>query len=449
MRLVARIFFLLVLVGVPACVGAGILFYKQWHGRGPLAVDSSIVIEKGTRVVAIAKKLEEAGVVEDWRLFYLGVHLFANGRPLRSGEYRFVSGTSEEQVMRMMLSGATVERRLTIPEGLTSQQVLRLVSSAQGLIGDVPPELPGEGRLLPETYFYSWGETRVTMVNRMADKMQQALRKLWAQRASDLPINSMDKAVVLASIVEKETVSATERSHIAGVFFNRLRRGMPLQSDPTVIYAVTNGSGPLGRDISMADLQIKSPYNTYYTKGLPPAPICNPGLAAIEAVLHPMATMDFYFVADGTGGHAFARTLAEHNRNVAAWRKLLADTQAASMAATQAAEAAAGQALPGQTTPASPTGALPPAGVGMAPVFTPPRPSATGPTTLTLPAATPAPAAASTVSAAKPATAKPTMVKPAMAKPAMAKPATGLATGAPATAAAPYAPAAPAGPPIQ
>src|SRR5262249_47781696 len=200
MRHLVRIFFLLVLVGVPACVGAGILFYKQWHGRGPLTVDSSIVIEKGTRVVAIAKKLEEAGVVEDWRLFYLGVHLFANSKPLRSGEYRFASGTSEEQVMRMMLSGATVERRLTIPEGLTTRQVLKLVGAAEGLIGDVPPDLPGEGRLLPETYFYSWGETRAAMVNRMTDKMQQALQKLWAQRASGLPIGSMDKALVLASI---------------------------------------------------------------------------------------------------------------------------------------------------------------------------------------------------------------------------------------------------------
>lgn len=154
--------------------------------------------------------------------------------------------------------------------------------------------------------------------------MRKAVAKLWPERAAGLPYDSVDEALVLASIVEKETSIPAERARIAGVFVNRLRRGMPLQSDPTVIYAVMNGQGPLGRDISSGDLQVKNPYNTYLFKGLPPGPICNPGLAAIQAVLHPMATQDLYFVADGSGGHAFAQTLAEHNRNVAAYRKYLA-----------------------------------------------------------------------------------------------------------------------------
>jgi UPF0755 protein len=322
MRRLVRILFLLVLVGSIVTVGGGVLFYKQWHGRGPLAVDATVVIENGTSVATIGSQLEEAGVVEDYRLFVLGVHLFSNGRPLRAGEYKFGAGMSEEQVMRMLLSGATVARRITVPEGYTTAQILRLVTSAEGLVGELPPDLPGEGRLLPETYFYTRGETRFTMINRMSEAMQQAIQKLWAQRAADLPYDTIDKALVLASIVEKETSSPTERAHIAGVFVNRLRHRMPLQSDPTVIYAVTNGSGPLGRAISSVDLQVKSPYNSYLFKGLPPGPICNPGLAAIQAVLHPLATKDLYFVADGTGGHAFAATLAEHNKNVAAWRKI-------------------------------------------------------------------------------------------------------------------------------
>jgi UPF0755 protein len=347
MRHIVRTLFFLVLLGLTASVGAGILFYKQWHGRGPLTVDARVLIDSGTDTITISRKLEEAGVVEDWRLFVAGVHLFANGRKLRAGEYRFGAGMSEEQVMRMLLSGATVARRITVPEGFTTAQVLKIVSSAEGLIGDLPPEPPGEGRLMPDTYFYTWGEKRFTMVNRMAEAMDRALQKLWDQRAANLPFDSMEKALVLASIVEKETSLPTERAHIAGVFVNRLRHRMPLQSDPTVIYAVTDGKGPLGRTISSADLQLKSPYNTYLVKTLPPGPICNPGLASIQAVLHPLATKDLYFVADGSGGHAFASTLAEHNRNVSAWRKYQTD-----VANDQANEAAAAAVA------ADPTGLL-------------------------------------------------------------------------------------------
>ena len=388
MRRLVRILLLLVLVGLIVSVGAGVLFYKQWHGRGPLAVDATVVIDKGTSVGTIGRQLEEAGVVEDYRLFFLGVHLFSGGRPLRAGEYKFGAGMSEEQVMRMLLSGATVARRITVPEGYTTAQILQLVSSAEGLVGELPPDTPGEGRLLPETYFYTRGETRFTMINRMADGMQQALQKLWAQRAPDLPYDSIDKALVLASIVEKETSSPNERAHIAGVFVNRLRHGMPLQSDPTVIYAVTNGSGPLGRPISSADLQVKSPYNSYLFKGMPPGPICNPGLAAIQAVLHPLATKDLYFVADGTGGHAFAATLAEHNKNVAAWRKIEALAPAdqtntggtgTAIAADPAAPPTGSDSAPG-ANPASTLGATTPGPTNGSAAPSAPAGGATGPT---------------------------------------------------------------------
>ncbi|HSY86619.1 MAG TPA: endolytic transglycosylase MltG [Verrucomicrobiae bacterium] len=357
MRHLVRIFFLLVLLLLAASAGAGLLFYKAWHSPGPLSADATIVIDPGSHTTDIGRELQDAGVVADWRLFVVGVKLFANGRPLRAGEYKFGAGLSPEQVMRMLISGATYARRVTVPEGYTTAQAMRLVASAEGLVGDPPPELPGEGRLLPETYFYTRGETRVVMVNRMAEAMRQALAKLWPERATDLPYDSIDQALVLASIVEKETSLPTERAHIAGVFVNRLRRGMLLQSDPTIIYVVANGQGPLGREISSSDLQVKNPYNTYLFKGLPPGPICNPGLAAIQAVLHPMATDDLYFVADGRGGHAFAETLAQHNRNVAAYRKLMAQ-----QAADQAP--AAGDVPPAmaQTPPAAgsePTGAVP------------------------------------------------------------------------------------------
>jgi UPF0755 protein len=351
-----RLFFVLLLLGLFATTGGGYLFWKEWHGRGPLAVDATVIILPGSKVTTIARQLEDAGVVEDHRLFTLGVRLFSDGRVMRAGEYRFGAGMSQEQVMRMILSGATVARRITVPEGFTTAQVLRMVGSAEGLVGDLPPDLPGEGRLLPETYFYTWGETRFTMVNRMVEGMQQGLTKLWAERAPGLPYDTPEKALVLASIVEKETAQPTERAHIAGVFINRLRKGMMLQSDPTVIYALTNGDGPLGRPLTGTDLQVKSPFNTYMFKGLPPSPICDPGLAAIEAVLHPQSTKDMYFVADGTGGHAFAQTLAEHYKNVAAWHKFQAQQMADQAAAAQN----------GATDPAA-AGAAPSAGTALAP----------------------------------------------------------------------------------
>ncbi|MCH8835131.1 MAG: endolytic transglycosylase MltG, partial [Proteobacteria bacterium] len=224
------------------------------------------------------------------------------------------------QVVALLQSGKTVVRRLTVAEGLTTTQVLAQLNRTEGLAGDLPSP-PGEGTLLPETYHFSYGERRDAMVARMRAAMDETLARLWDSRAPGLPLKSPREALILASIVEKETALPEERSRIAAVFLNRLGKGMRLQSDPTVAYALTGGRGPLGRPLSRADLKTPSPFNTYLIDGLPPGPVSNPGRAAMAAVLDPVATEDFYFVADGTGGHVFARTLGEHNRNVVRWRK--------------------------------------------------------------------------------------------------------------------------------
>jgi UPF0755 protein len=217
-----------------------------------------------------------------------------------------------------------VIRKLTIPEGLTSTQIRDILAKAEGLSGS--PLTAPEGSLLPETYDYAWGDTRAGLIRRMAAAQRTTLEALWRERQTGLPLTGPREAVILASIVEKETGAASERARVAAVFHNRLRRGMRLQSDPTIIYALTGGKTRLGRNLNRADLAIDHPYNTYRIKGLPPGPIANPGRAALIAVLNPVKSTELYFVADGSGGHAFAKTLKEHNRNVAKWRRLLRRT---------------------------------------------------------------------------------------------------------------------------
>jgi UPF0755 protein len=228
---------------------------------------------------------------------------------------------SPREVVAILQSGETIVRRLTVPEGLTSARVLELVDGAEGLQGHVG-RMPEEGRLLPETYHFSYGDDRADLVARMEEAMEIALARLWLERSDDLPFATPEDALTLASIVERETAVERERRRVAAVFINRLRRGMRLQSDPTVVYALTEGEGVLGRRLVRDDLRIDHPYNTYVNTGLPPGPIANPGRASIAAVLNPAETRELYFVADGSGGHAFATTLDEHNRNVARWRRL-------------------------------------------------------------------------------------------------------------------------------
>ena len=316
-----RLLLLLLLLAVGLAGGAAYWGFKKFHEPGPAAAATTVVIEHGLGVRAIADRLAGAGVIAEPLVFAAGVRVYGEGRPLQAGEYEFPAHLTMRLVMEQMIGGVTIVHRLTIPEGLTSVEIVALVAAAPDLAGNLPAAMPADGTLLPETYFFSRGDTRAQLLERMRKGMSDALAELWPARDSTVALKNIAEAVTLASIVEKETGLATERPHVASVFFNRLAQGMPLQSDPTVIYALTGGKGPLGRALLRADLQVASPYNTYVNPGLPPGPIANPGRASLEAVLHPDSTKDLYFVADGTGGHAFAATLDEHNKNVAAWRQ--------------------------------------------------------------------------------------------------------------------------------
>ncbi len=300
-------------------VGLG-LIYVRLTGPGPLAQGTTLAIPRGAGSEAIAQQLSQAGIVADRTLFSLAARIAARQEPLKAGEYRFSARISSIDAIRLLQSGKTVIRRLTVAEGLTTRQIVRQLLATEGLDGSIDP-IPAEGSLLPETYHFSYGDQRQAIVERMQRAMRDALAALWADRSVGPVIKTPEQAVVLASVVEKETGIPTERPRIAAVFLNRLAAGMRLQSDPTVVYVVGGGL-PLGRALTRADLQMPSPYNTYLTDGLPPTPIANPGRAALSAVMRPASSEEFYFVADGTGGHVFARTLEEHNRNVQRWRKL-------------------------------------------------------------------------------------------------------------------------------
>ncbi|MCR6628795.1 MAG: endolytic transglycosylase MltG [Magnetospirillum sp.] len=279
----------------------------------------TLVIPKGTGLEAIARKLTEAGVVPDPYSFMVGAKL--RGASLKAGEYAFPAHVSPAEAMAMMAEGRTVVHKLTVAEGLSTRQVLALVDEADYLAGSVTRS-PAEGTLLPETWYLSRDDQRDEVVARMEKSMRALMEQLWPQRAAELPIKSKEQALVLASIVERETGIKAERPMVAAVFINRLRLGMKLQSDPTVIYGVSDKLGVLDRPVTRADLDNPHPWNTYVIDGLPPTPIANPGRASIEAVLHPADTDALYFVADGSGGHVFARSLDEHNKNVANWRKV-------------------------------------------------------------------------------------------------------------------------------
>jgi len=320
LRWLARVFAALTAAAVLVGVALGWAVW-QFRAPGPLQEEKIVLIERGTGLRTIARRLEEAGVVADDRLFLVGVYLSRAERSLRAGEYAFPPAASGSQAMAILRSGESVSYALTVPEGLTSREILAILAEEERLSGDLP-EPPPEGSLLPETYAYHRDDRRAVLVERMREAMDRTVAELWEARARDLPIETPEEAVVLASIIEKETGVDGERRTVSSVFHNRLRRGMPLQSDPTVIYALTDGEAPLGRALTRRDWEVESPYNTYRIPGLPPGPIAHPGREALAAALDPAETDYLYFVADGTGGHAFARTLDEHNRNVAEWRRI-------------------------------------------------------------------------------------------------------------------------------
>ncbi len=307
---------------------AGVVVIAGWtqlsaylNRPGPAGEEVTVILPRGAGVAQIASHLAEARVIRHPMMFRLAVRVLGRDRELKAGEYAFPAQVTARGVIGMLASGETVARRLTVAEGLTVAEIFRLLDEADALTGPLP-DPPPEGSLLPETYFYAFGDSRAGMVKRMQQAMRRTLDELWAERDRDLPFTSPDEVLVLASIVDKETALESERDKVAAVFVNRLRQNMRLQSDPTVIYGLTNGEGRLERELTRGDWGHDSPHNTYRIEGLPPTPIANPGRAAIEAVLNPAEVDYLYFVADGTGGHAFARTLEEHNRNVASWRRI-------------------------------------------------------------------------------------------------------------------------------
>ncbi len=310
-------FFLL--IGLPS---GGVLVwgFAQYIKPGSTISENTVFVPEGSNVDAIAKILESEGIIDDAMIFRLGVRLSGVDKNLQAGEFAFPHGVSAKGAAEVLIRGKTVIRRLTIAEGMTAFQVFDQLVATNGL--EETFDVPLEGSILPETYYFSYGDKRSDIVKRMVHAMDDNLNRLWQERASGLPFKGLNEALILASIVEKETGVKAERARIAGVFINRLKKGMRLQSDPTVVYGLNKGDGPLGRQLLRSDLKKKTPYNTYTINGLPPGPICNPGLAAIRAVLQPQKTDELYFVADGKGGHVFATNLREHNRNAAKWRKI-------------------------------------------------------------------------------------------------------------------------------
>jgi UPF0755 protein len=313
------------LVIVIAVGGAGVavrrIASEMLWGPGPATQPVTVVIARGSRTAEIGRQLEGAHVVGHWWYFEAAVQLLDTGGPLHAGEYAFAPGQSLHEVLRQLREGRTVVHRLTLPEGLSVAEILALVNGDPALSGSVETA-PAEGSLMPDTYNFSLGDSRGEMVGRMRKAMEHALADAWAHRSPSVRLPSPEAALVLASIVEKESALPDERPKVAAVFLNRLAKGMKLQADPTVIYALTDGKAPLGRPLAHNDLSVNSPYNSYLYEGLPPTPIACPGRGSINAVLHPEATDALYFVADGSGRHVFAQSLDDHNRNVAKLRQM-------------------------------------------------------------------------------------------------------------------------------
>lgn len=329
-RFFGFLFFLVIVLGAAA---GGAWFYGQsvYTQPGPETADGaarSVVIESGSNVPKIAEKLKAAGAITDDFPFRMAVRVTDTGPRLKAGEYAIASKASLKDIVQQLVEGRVVLHAVTAPEGLTSAQIVRIVGEGDVLSGEAPEVAPAEGVLLPDTYMVQRGETRAAVLDRMVKAQQNLMAELWPTRQDGLPFKTQQEAIILASIVEKETGNASERPEVAAVFVNRLRRGMRLESDPTIIYGITKGE-KLGRPIYQSEIDRDTGYNTYQINGLPPTPICNPGADSIRAVLNPPVSKALFFVGDGTGGHAFAETYAEHLKNVSLYRKIRAANEAA------------------------------------------------------------------------------------------------------------------------
>ena len=312
-----------IFVVVVALAGAIIYWGKhEFETNGPLTESTVVQIDRGSSLNQIARLLVEHKVIESHWLFVLAVQAYQNEDKLQAGEFRFEPGVSMYSIMSDIVSGRAVTYDITIPEGWTSHQIVEKINAIPNLKGELT-NVPPEGSLMPETYQYTYGNTKSEIIDWMKKAHENALSKAWETRDPDLPLNSPEELLILASLVEKETTQVDERGHVAGVFINRLNKPMRLQSDPTILYGIYGGEAwSKSRTILKTEKDQENSYNTYKIDGLPPGPIANVGRAALEAVANPIRTNDLYFVADGTGGHVFAETYDEHRINVAKWRKI-------------------------------------------------------------------------------------------------------------------------------
>lgn len=339
---------LFVVLGLGAMV-AFTAFKKETQKPGPLQAEKVVLIPSRSGTGEIAEILQREGVIDNAAVFELAARLTSKS-PLRHGEYVFKPSTSISGAIDTLTSGRQIQHAITFPEGLTSEQIVVKLRDNEVLSGEIA-EIPAEGSLLPDTYKFERGATRQQIVNLMRAKQREVLNTIWARRSTELPVKTPAEMVTLASIVEKETGRADERPRVAGVFINRLNKRMRLQSDPTIVYGLVGGRGTLGRGIQRSEIDRPTPYNTYVIEGLPPGPIANPGRAALEAVANPSRTKDLYFVADGTGGHAFADSLDGHQRNVTRWRQVeraRQQAQPADPAGVDKADPVASEAQPAQ-----------------------------------------------------------------------------------------------------
>ena len=332
-------------------VGAAYVYGKQKiEAPGPLQKDKIVNIPSRAGMTDIADILQREGVIDNNRWAFIGSVFALKARSeLKPGEYAFQKNASLRDVIGIMVEGKVVQHAVTIPEGLTSEQIVARLSDNDIFAGAVK-EMPREGTLLPETYKFPRGATRDQVIQRMQQTQKRVLAEIWERRNPDIPIKTPDQLVTLASIVEKETGKADERSRVAAVFVNRLRQRIKLQSDPTIIYGLVGGKGTLGRPIKRSEIQQPSPYNTYVVDGLPPGPIANPGRASLEAAANPARTRDLFFVADGTGGHAFTETYDQHQKNVAKLRSMEKQLQIDAVEPADDATAPAAAGAPADTT---------------------------------------------------------------------------------------------------